>query len=137
MLTQEAFRGVDSGGSAASSSEERVPARIGYLYFKYDDPAVDVTSEQRTVEQETIDDTIVIQTLGKTADQITINAVVADSETYIIDLLPELGTLSLRTARWKGDVVVTSTSTNFKRAKDADGAWLYDATIECLEVDRF
>lgn len=115
----------------------RVPARIGLLYFKYKDPDVDVATEQRTIEQETIDDTIVVQTMGRRADEITVNATVADWETYIVDNLTELGVVSLRTERWKGDVVVTSTDTTFMRAKDQEGAWLHEATIECLEVERF
>lgn len=115
----------------------RVPARIGTLWFKYDDPAVDVTSEQRTVEQETVDESIVVQTMGPKPDSITVNAVVADWEAGMVDGLTDLGVVSLRTDRWSGDVVVTSSTTTFKRAKDADGAWLYDATIECKEVERF
>lgn len=115
---------------------ERTPARIGYLFFKYEDPSVDVTTEQKTKEHETIDDTIVIQTMGKNAEQVTVNAVVTDFEAVIIDDLTNQGVLSLRTERWSGDVIVQSTNTSFKRAKDSEGFWLYDATIECLEASE-
>jgi hypothetical protein len=112
----------------------RTPARIGTLYFKYEDPAVDVTTEARTVEQETIDDDIVVQSLGRRADMITINAIVASYEAEILDDLTKQGVISLRTERWRGDVIVRNTDTSFMRAKDDEGSWLHEATIECIEV---
>lgn len=114
----------------------RTPARIGFLFFKYSDPTVDVTAEQRTAEHETIDDTVVIQTMGKKAEQITVNAIVTQVEARLIDSLTQLGVVSLRTERWSGDVVVRSTDTSFMRAKDSSGLWLHEATIECLEAER-
>lgn len=114
----------------------RDPARIGYLYFTYGDPAVDVTTEQRTVEHETIDDQIVVQSLGRKPDQVSVEGVVPDFELDDIDKLTESGILELRTERWKGDVIVQSTNTTFNRARTKDGNWLYDATIECLEVEE-
>jgi hypothetical protein len=114
----------------------RTPARIGTLYFKYEDPAVDVTAEARTVEQETVDDDIVVQSLGRRADMVTIEAIVADYECDVLDDLTKQGPVSLRTERWKGDVLVRSTDTSFMRAKDDEGAWLHEATIECIEVDE-
>lgn len=116
---------------------ERKPARIGQLHFKYDDPAVDVTSEKRTVEHETMDDTVVVQTLGRRADQITVTGIVADWELIFVDDLSKNDVLSLRTERWSGDVVVTSTDTTYRRELDGSGNWLYDVTIDCLEVDRY
>lgn len=116
--------------------DQRIPARIGVLFFKYDDPAVDVVSESRTTEQETIDDSIVVQQLGSRADQITLTAVVSEYETPVIHMLPELGILSLRTNTWSGDVIVNDTNTSYRREYDADGAWLYDATITCTEVSK-
>lgn len=116
---------------------DRDPARIGLLYFIYADPAVNVTTEQRTVEHETIDDTIVVQTLGRKPDSISVEGVVTDSELNTVDDLTANGVIELRTDRWSGDVIVTSTSTSFKRAKTKNGSWLYDATIECIEVDEF
>lgn len=114
----------------------RRPARISYLRFTYADPAVNVSTEQRTVEHKTIDDKIVVQSLGRKPDQITIEGVVSDFETNTIDILTGLGVVELRTQRWSGDVIVESTSTNFKRARNADGDWLYDVTINCIEVDE-
>lgn len=114
----------------------RIPARIGILFFKYDDPDVSVTTEARITEQETIDDKIVIQRLGRRADEITISAIVAAYETDIIDDLTKQGVISLRTERWSGDVLVTSTDTSFQRAKDKEGEWLHEATITCLEVNE-
>lgn len=114
----------------------RDPARIGFINFTFSDPAISVTTEQRTVEHETIDDQIVVQTLGRKADQITISGVVPAYELEEVDNLTTLGVIELRSERWTGDVVVTSTSTDFKRAKTRNGNWLYDATIECLEVDE-
>lgn len=130
--------GSGGGGTVGSSrygSGERVAARIGLLYFKYEDPSVDVTTEQRKAEHETIDDNVVIQTLGRRADRITVNAIVADFETPLIDFLTSDGVVTLRTERWSGDVVVTSTDTTFRREQDKHDAWLYDATIECLEAN--
>lgn len=117
-------------------NQPRVPARIGQLSFKYTDPAVNVTTEQRTVEHETIDGQVVTQTLGRKADQISIEGVVADYELEYIDSLVSEGVIEVRTDRWSGTVVVQSTNTTFKRAKASDFSWLYDATIECLEVDE-
>lgn len=114
----------------------RDPARIGTLEFIYADPAVNVTTEQRTVEHETIDDSIVIQTMGRKPDQLSIEGVVQDIELDIIDDLTTLGVIELRSERWQGDVVVKSTSTDFKRAKTDTGNWLYDVSIECIEVDE-
>lgn len=123
-------------GSDFTGQGGRVPARIGTLEMVYQDPAVSVTTEQRVVEHETIDDNVVIQTLGRKPDQISIEGVVTDRELVVVDGLTTLGIVSLRTERWKGKVVVKSTSTDFKRAKTEDGDWLYDATIECVEVNE-
>lgn len=114
----------------------RNPARIGFLFFKYADPAVNVTAEQRTVEQETIDDKVVVQTMGRKPDSITVEGVVADYEVDEIDDLTKKGVIELRTERWEGDVLVKSTDTSFKRARNKDGDWLYDATINCLEASE-
>lgn len=114
----------------------RRPARIEQLEFTYADPAVSVTTEQRTVEHETIDDQIVVQALGRKPDQVSIEGVVPTYELRTIDDLTTLGVVELRTARWNGDVIVKSTSSDFKRAKNKMGMWLYDVTIECLEVDE-
>lgn len=128
-------RGGGSGDDILpDSSDERVPARILQINFKYDDPAVNVTREQNTVEHETIDDQIVVQTLGEQAAQITVNAIVTEYETAFVDYLTAAGPVSLRTERFSGTVVVTSVDTEYRREKDAEGSWLYDATIECLEA---
>jgi len=113
----------------------RTPARIAQLEFTYADPAVDVTTEQRTVEHETVDDRIVVQTLGRKPDQIKIDGVVPAYELDEIDALTELGVTSLRTQRWEGDVIIKSTNTTFKRARAKTGDWLYDVSITCIEVD--
>lgn len=112
------------------------PARIGQLYFKYEWPDVTVTPESNTVEHETIDDNIVVQQLGRRPDQITVDTTVADFELQYLDSLTELGVLSLRTERWSGDVIVQSVTTTPMNAIDDDGNWLYEATINCLEVER-
>lgn len=114
----------------------RAAARIGTLFFKYEDPDVSVSTEARTVEQEALDDEIVVQRLGRRPDEITIDAVVSEEESYIVDDLTSLGRLLLRTERWQGFVVVTSTDTSYMRAIDGDGEWLHEATINCLEVSE-
>lgn len=114
----------------------RIPARIDLLYFTYADPGVEVTTEQRLVEHETIDNKVVIQAMGRKPDQISVNGVVPDYELDIIDDLTEAGVITLRTERWKGSVIVKSTNTTFKRARSKDGSWLYDVRIECLEVEE-
>jgi hypothetical protein len=137
MTTTELPEGTSGGGVGTydTGTSERVPARAGLLYFKYEDPSVDVTTEQRTAEHETIDDNIVIQALGRRADQITVNAIVASFETPLVDQLTRSGVITLRTERWSGDVIVTSTDTSFRRELDKNDAWLYDATIECIEAN--
>lgn len=116
---------------------DKVNARIGILFFKYRDPDVSVDTESRTVEQETIDDTIIVQKLGRRADNITINSVVADYETKYIDQLTDVGIVSLRTERWNGDIIVRSTTTDPMRGKDGDSNWLHNVTIEAIEVEEF
>lgn len=120
----------------SASGYGREPARIGFLEFTYADPAVNVDTEQRTVEHETIDESIVVQAMGRRPDSISIEGVVTEAELDTIDNLTTQGVIELRTNRWEGDIVVQSTSTTFKRAKDKNGLWLYDVTIECLEVDE-
>lgn len=143
----QAAPGEDDGGDEqppelpidpppSDQSIDRQPARIGFLFFKYEVPEVNVTTEANTVEHQTIDDTVIVQQLGSQPDAITINAVVAEWETEIVDLLTEVGVISLRTERWSGDVIVESTDTTFMRAVDKDNQWLHDATISCLEVNR-
>lgn len=134
-VVSDAFNQAAETAADFVGSGDRYPARIGTFYLKYQDPSVDVNAEQRTTEHETIDDTIIIQTMGRRAKQITINAVVADYEAHLVDQLVEMGVVTLRTSRWSGDVVVTSTNTTFRREKDKEGAWLYDASIECLEAN--
>jgi hypothetical protein len=112
------------------------PARIGQLWFKYSDPNVSVTTEAQTIEHDTIDESIVIQQIGRRADSITVEGTVAESSLDIIDDLVTHDVVSLRTGRWSGDVTVTSTSTSPRNAIDDDGEWLYEATIECLETDK-
>lgn len=114
----------------------RIPARIGILFFRYADPAVNVTTEQRTVEHKTIDEDIVVQALGRKPDQITISGKVADYELTIIDDLTKQGVVNFRSERWSGNVIVKSTSTDFIRAKNQEGAWLYDVSIKCIEVEE-
>lgn len=114
----------------------RKPARISNIWFTYSDPGVDVSTEQRTVEHETIDNQTVVQVIGRKPDQVTVNADVPSRELPLIDKLTTAGVIELRTERWSGDVIVKSTSTNFQRAKNHEGQWLYEATIECLEVDE-
>lgn len=114
----------------------RDPARIGVLSFRYADPAVSVTTEQRTVEHKTIDEDIVVQALGRKPDQIEISGTVVDYELPIIDNLTKQGVINIRTERWTGNVVIKSTSTDFKRAKTKNGNWLYDVTLNCLEVEE-
>lgn len=121
-------------GRGTDQNSERVPARIHQINFKYEDPGVNVTREQNTVEHETIDDQVVVQTLGEQAAQITVNAIVTEYETTFIDILTFIGPVTLRTERYSGTVVVTSVDTEYRREKDAEGSWLYDATIECLEA---
>jgi len=115
---------------------QRTPARIGSLFFKYDDPDVDVRSEANTVEHETIDDEIVVQVMGRRADRITVTTVVADYETYMLDDLVKLGTTTLRTERWQGDVLVESVSSTARRQRDTEGRWLHEAQINCIEVEE-
>lgn len=115
---------------------DRTPARIGLLWFKYENPTVNVSTESITKEHETIDDSIVVQQLGRKADSITIDATVAEYETGFVDSLVDSGVVSLRTERWSGEVIVQSTNTNFMRAVDPDGEWLYSTTIKCLEVNE-
>ena len=114
----------------------RQPARIGELEFTYADPAVTVTTEQSTVEHETIDDQIVVQALGRKPDQVLVEGNVIDSELQIVDELTRLGIVELRTERWTGEVIVKSTETNFERARTKTGNWLYSFTLTCLEVDE-
>lgn len=121
---------------SGSSPERRIPARIGALEFTYEDPAVNITTEQRTVEHETLDNDIVVQTLGRKPDQISIDGTVTESELFVVDNLVRNGVLQLRTERWKGKIIVKSASTDFRRAKSKEGQWLYDATIECVEVEE-
>jgi|APHM01.1.fsa_nt_gi hypothetical protein len=52
----------------------KVPAQIGQLEFTYEDPGVTVATEQRTVEKETIDNQIVVQSLGRAPDEVSIQA---------------------------------------------------------------
>lgn len=115
---------------------QRDPARIEFLEFTYADPAVSVTTEQRTVEHETIDDQIIVQALGRKPDQVSIEGVVPNYELRTLDDLTTQGVVELRTARWEGDIIVKSVSTDFKRAKNQNGSWLYDVTIDAVEVDE-
>lgn len=117
------------------------PARIGTLYFKYTVPDVEVTAESRTKEHEIIegantDDSIVVQQLGRRPDGITVTTTVADYETGMVDDLTKMGEMSLRTFRWSGTVIVESTTTRPLNALDKDGDWLYEVTIECIEVEE-
>jgi hypothetical protein len=120
---------------------DRLPARIGTLELTYADPAVDVTTEQRTVEHETIDDSIVVQFMGRRPDQLSIEGVVPEYEVPIIDDLTKQdfegnSIVEIRTERWAGQVLVESTNTSFRREKSKEGVWLYDFSIEALEVSE-
>lgn len=117
-------------------TNNHVPARIGQLFFKYDDPDVSVDTEQQTVEHDTIDDNLVVQSLGRVPDQITVETHVATYETDIIDDLTKQGIVSLRTTEWKGDVIVRSTTRDPELGIDADQESIYRTTIECIEVDE-
>jgi len=63
----------------------RIPARIGNISFIYEDPSVDVTTEQHTIEHETIDDTVVVQTMGRKPTQLTIRGAVVDLQLDALD----------------------------------------------------
>jgi len=126
-VTEQKLRGPPS---------ERTPARVGTVDFKFDDPAVEVTSEANVVEQETINDTVVVQQLGTRADQITITGVVTEAQAKKLDRAPEQSLVNIRTQRWTGDVHVESVSTAYRREVDREQNALYDVTIEALEVNR-
>jgi len=127
------------GGSPAPPYEdplERVPARIAFIYFKYEYPTVDVTNESNTVEHETIDDRTVIQQLGEKPPQVTVDGVVAQWEAEFCEWLTSIGKVTLRTPRWSGTVIVESVDTTAMNAIDEDDSWLYEVSISCLGVDR-
>lgn len=119
-------------------------ARIGPLYFKklttshnYTDPDVDVRTEAQTVEHQTINDDTVVQHFGKKPDNITIKGVMPESKALTqLDYLVGKGKVTLRTERWQGQVVVTNTKTNNRRARGPDGNWLVDFSIDCTEVSE-
>lgn len=117
-------------------ASERTPARIGTVDFKFDDPAVSVTAESNIVEQETINDKVVVQKIGTLADQISIEGVVTEAQAKKLDRITEVPVVNIRTQRWSGDVQVESVDSSYRREVDREQNWLYDVTIEALEVNR-
>lgn len=116
----------------------RAQARIGPLSFppEYSDPAVEIDTESRTVEHETMDDNVIIQTLGRRPHQIRISGVLPEDMLPTLDSLVEQGEMTVRTERWEGVAVARSTSTTFMRAKDKDNRWLYEVQITLLEIEQ-
>lgn len=114
----------------------RTDARIEDIEFKYSKPLVSVDTGTNDVEHETIDDEIVVQILGRIADRITVEGLVTSNQVAKIDNLVKTGLVEVRTERWAGDAVCTSTSTSFHGGYDTDDDWLYNYTIDLIEVDE-
>lgn len=117
---------------------DRVQARFGPLIFppEYSDPSVEVDTEAETVEKTTLNDNVIVQTMGRRPDQIRVSGVLPEEMLPTLDSLVESGEITVRTERWEGIAVVQSTSTTFMRAKDKEHRWLYEVQISLLEVEE-
>lgn len=119
---------------------DRLDSRIGPLNFHSDfsDPYVDVDREMRTVEHETINDEFVVQVLGRTPDKFTVEGVIYDNQLREADRLLGAGEVTVRTNEWQGTAVATNVDTSFRREADPEtGRWVYDVTVNLVEVERF
>jgi len=123
---------------------DRTAARIGNLEFheRFDDPVVDVDTEANTTEKTTIDDTIIVQSLGRRADRITVEGIIPENQVVVVDELVEQDQVTVRTHRWSGQAIVLSTSCNYTQTYDSyehpefGQQWLYEFTIDIIEVDE-
>ncbi len=116
-------------------SQGRDPTRLGSLNFTYEQPDISVDTSARTTKHNLIDDDVVVQKIGREPDTVNISGVCTRSEAKQIDQFVDLNTsITLRSERWSGDVIVTDTATDPMKAKDSNGNWLYDCQITCMEV---
>lgn len=109
------------------------------IQFEYQYPYVDTGSDSRTVEHEPIGEETVVQHMGASAQEITLQGHCYRDEANDIDNLTENGLIRLLCDRWQGIAIVTKTETNATGngggARSGVENRIYDYRITCVEVD--
>lgn len=109
------------------------------IEFEYQYPYVDTSSDSRTVEHEPIGEETVVQHMGSSAQQITIQGHCYRDEANRIDALTENGLVQILCDRWQGLAIVKKTETtatgNGGGERSGVSNRLYDYRLVVLEVD--
>lgn len=116
---------------------ERITAKIGPLTFNGDfpDPIVDVKSSAQIAEHETIDGENIVQIMGESPRDISVEGVIYEDQLPIVDNLTSKGEVEVYTQRWTGMAVVDTVDTGYRREADPEtGKWAYDVAIDLIGI---
>ncbi|WP_153952852.1 hypothetical protein [Halosegnis longus] len=113
------------------------------LEFKeaFDDPLVSLSQEKRTVEHDVIsgatdDDEYVVQVMGEKPTEITITAIITQSQVETARELTSRDIITVHTTEWIGVAAPNSISIDPRREKH-NGNWLYDVTYDVTETEEY
>lgn len=118
---------------------EQTSARIGYvLEFRdaFAQPMVDIEMGRQTKTHETLDDETVTQVFGEKADRIGIQGVITSRQINDAKNLSDSfwgDVYEVRTEEWSGRATVKNVTITPRKDK-WEGYWLYDVTIDLIEV---
>lgn len=132
----------DLDGSEQELGAERLSARVGPIEFKnkFDDPIVDLVQKYRTAEHEVVtgatgEDEFVVQHLGRSPPEITVNGVITEGQLDSVQEFDEGYPIYLRSNEWTGTAIPKRVTQKPRREK-RDGEWLYDITIKLTGKER-
>jgi hypothetical protein len=124
-----------SGGGSSEGGECRTPALLGGVALTFRTPEVSIDGESRTKEHKILDNTTVIQHLGRNAEQITVKGVCTPQEATGLRKTLELDQTKFRSYEWSGEVIVKTVTIDPVLGRDPGlDEWLYDYDVTMVEV---
>jgi len=162
---------TETSGSSGSSGEE-IPnrtkvrfryyneesdSREGTLILTFPQPNISVDQSTRTVKHDIIGDKTVVQKIGESATEVSVEGICTNEEALIIDTLSDYDYVNMDSHRWgsnysqnsssissdeNGYAIVTSTSTSpiadggGVTAPDGEYHWSHEFTIELTSIEN-
>jgi hypothetical protein len=113
-------------------------AKVGdILEFRdeFAQPMVDLEMGKQTKTHETLDGKSITQVYGEKADRIGVQGVITDAQLSAARRLNDArnDVFEVRTEEWSGSAVVNNVTITPRKDK-WEGNWLYDITIDLIEV---
>ena len=124
-----------------------IDAQIGFLRFKdeFSDPNVEINHERQTAEHEIVsghsayrdeNSEFVVQALGRSPTQITIEGWIAEDQLDTADRLVGAEMVNVVTARWTGTAVPETVDVPYSRTYHDVHGWIFNTTFELIGANR-